>query len=911
LIGLNLNNNHLGRKGSIFVMLILISGLAVLLFIFQHGRKNILADPYKAIPLDACFIFESIDLPAFLNNLTEESSLFKELSNIKELKAFNSRLKFFSGLINRKEYSNLFEQSTSLISFHLTEKGKLIPLLTMSVPPETTLRNIRGLLTSTITGKIAEKKNGDARIFEISFPYMNGRDTVCLAFDSGIIICSTSEVLVNKAVIQKKLKTDIRTLPGFSRIMAASGKKIDKVFLVFSNISKIIRSATSEKGHRLADLVSKLAQSAEEDIYLNNGDFLLSGYTECSDSSDILYKYASFPSRSLETYKVLPAVTFLFETVLLPENDIGKSLDIQKKDSISSLGSSLKPYIGEEITRAYLKIKENKNSDNSLIIYELRNREVSETLFIDWLKRQTNSDQKKENNFITWFQPDEQTRIPVYSTPCKGLISFLVPGFAPGASDSLFAFYDKYLITGDSYSAVTRFLYDNMLKKTLANDLTFRDLEGTMPTRAGYFFYCVPAETIGYLSDFINDTVIKSLSSNISSLKKIQAAGFQFVASNGMIYNTLSVRYKEKIREESGAEWETLLDTSACIKPFFFTNHLTGAKEIFIQDYKNNAYLINSAGRLLWKVPLRERILSNVFMIDYFKNGKYQLLFSGRNNLHLLDRNGNYVERYPVRLRSPASGPLALFDYDGTRDYRLIIPGDDKLIYAYDKSGNIIKGWNQFRTTGTVKSEIKYFRISGKDYLVASDETSVYFLDRTGDARMKPKDLVTRAKGSEMRITTSVDPAFVFSSPDGTLQQVSTDGTVKKSTLRSFSGDHTFDFFDIDGDGFGEYLFIDRGILYLYDRNKTETFTRDFGSIDIGGPICFIFSSMDRKIGVFDNIKKLIYLIDKSGNTMDGFPLRGASMFSIGKFSEKSDFHLIVGGDDSFLYNYKLNTGNN
>jgi len=378
-----------------------------------------------------------------------------------------------------------------------------------------------------------------------------------------------------------------------------------------------------------------------------------------------------------------------------------------------------------------------------------------------------------------------------------------------------------------------------------------------------------------------------------------------------MIYNTLSVRYKDIIREESGAEWETLLDTSACIKPFFFTNHLTGAKEIFIQDYKNNAYLINSAGRLLWKVPLRERILSNVFMIDYFKNGKFQLLFSGRNNLHLLDRNGNYVERYPVRLRSPASGPLALFDYDGTRDYRLIIPGDDKLIYAYDKSGNIIKGWNQFRTTGTVKSEIKYFRISGKDYLVASDETSVYFLDRTGDARMKPKDLVTRTKGSEMRITTSSDPAFVFSSPDGTLQQVSTDGTVKKSTLRSFSGDHTFDFFDIDGDGFGEYLFIDRGILYLYDRNKTETFTRDFGSIDIGGPICFIFSSTDRKIGVFDNIKKLIYLIDKNGSTMDGFPLRGASMFSIGKFSEKSDFHLIVGGDDSFLYNYKLNTGNN
>ena len=71
-----------------------------------------------------------------------------------------------------------------------------------------------------------------------------------------------------------------------------------------------------------------------------------------------------------------------------------------------------------------------------------------------------------------------------------------------------------------------------------------------------------------------------------------------------------------------------------------------------------------------------------------------------------------------------------------------------------------------------------------------------------------------------------------------------------------------------------------------------------------------IINILSFKIGVFDNNNKLIYLIDKSGKTMNGFPLRGASMFSIGKFSEKSDFNLIVGGDDNFLYNYKLNIGN-
>jgi len=899
-----------GRRGSIIILLILILGIAVLLFFFQQGRKNILSDPYKAIPVDACFVLESVDLPALLNRLTEERNLFKELFNVREFNRINLRMKFLSRLINRKEYNRLFERNTSLVSFHLTERGKLIPLLAMSVPPEIRFRHIRGILTSTVTGSITEKKNRTQKVIEISYPFMGSRDTVYITFDSGILICSPSEALVNKAVKQKKLESDIRSLPGFSKIMAASGKRIDKVFLVFSNLSKIIKYVTTPgKAGGLADIVSRLAGSAEGDMYLNDGDLLLSGYTECSDSSEILYKFKSYPFGSLDTYKVLPAVTFLFETILLPESVIGKSPNSQITDSTARLAALLKPYIGEEITKAYLDMKEGKDIVNSLIIYELRNREAVEGLFTDYLKRQSDSNQNQENKFISWYQPDEQTRIPVYSTPFKGLISILVPGFAPNDSDSLFAFYDNFMITGDSYYAVTRLLYDNMLNKTLANDLTYRDFEGTMPSRAGYFFYCVPSKIIGYLSDFLNDTIIKSLNSNINSLKKLQAAGYQFTASNGMIYNTLSIRYKEEVREESGAEWETLLDTSACIKPFFFINHNTGAKEIFIQDYKNNAYLINSAGRVLWKVLLGERILSNVYMIDYYGNGKFQLLFSGRNNLHLLDRNGNYVERYPVRLRSPASGPLSLFDYDDNHDYRLIIPGDDKLIYAYDKSGNVIKGWKPFRTNGSVKSEIKYFRVSGKDYLVASDETSVYFLDRTGGVRLKLKDPVTRAKGSELRITAGSDPALVFSSPDGTLQLVSFIGTVRKIVLKRFSGDHSFDFFDIDGDGFGEYVFIDRGILYIYGHNESEIFTRDFGSAELAGPICFIFSASDRKIGVFDNAKKLIYLIDKNGNAMNGFPLRGASMFSIGKFSEKSDFHLIVGGDNSFLYNYKLNTG--
>jgi hypothetical protein len=98
--------------------------------------------------------------------------------------------------------------------------------------------------------------------------------------------------------------------------------------------------------------------------------------------------------------------------------------------------------------------------------------------------------------------------------------------------------------------------------------------------------------------------------------------------------------------------------------------------------------------------------------------------------------------------------------------------------------------------------------------------------------------------------------------------------------------------------------------MYLYDNDRSELFTRDFGSADLEGPVFFIFSASDRKIGVTDPARKLIYLVDKKGKSMEGFPLKGASVFSIGKLSERGDFRLIVGGEDNYLYNYRIETGN-
>ena len=889
----------MGKKIAIISVILLISGLAIMGYFLQQGRKNFFTDPYKTISTSACIVIETVDLKSFMNSLTTGRGLFGEMGKVRELDSFNQELKYLADQVNKENFKKLFNDGSAIISFQTDRKGNILTMLSMQVTAEIRSRHIREMLSSSGIREVTETRLNGNPVIEIPFIAGNRKDTAYISLISGLMVCTNSKRLIEGASVQAGSANDVRKVPGFSRVLMASGKNVDKIFIVFPNLPDLLKPLMTTARKEFSEKIARLAGTAGGDIYISEDGLVLSGYTESPDSSEVLYKYKSLPPREFHTYKILPSSTVLFETLILPSLRLNNKPDTSVSQEALDLAGKIKPYTGEEITRAIIDIKGRPASDNTLIIYELVNRVQVEQLFLE---------EPGAKNEILYFEPDDQVKIPVYKTSFRGLIRVLQPGFAPDFTETYFAFYDNYMIAANSYATVSRLLYDNLLNKTLVNDLTYRDFESTLPSRAGYFFFCIPSHITDYLAGFLNEDIINALKSNKSSLNKIQAAGYQFASSNGMIYNSLSVKFKEEAREESTTEWETLLDTTASIKPFFFTNHITGAKEIFVQDMRNNSYLINAAGRVLWKVPLNERIIGTIYMIDYFRNGKYQLLFSGRNYIHLLDRNGNYVERYPVKLRSPATNSMVMFDYDNNLNYRLFIAGEDKMIYSYDKTGNVVKGWKPFRTSGYVKADISYFKVSGKDYIVAADESSVYFLDRTGNKRITLKEPATKAVGSTLRLSPGSEPFVVCSSPDGTIQHIYFDGSIKKFSLKKFSDEHSFDIFDVDGDGFGEYIFIDKGILYLYNHNRSGIFTRDFESDDLGGPINFIFSSTDRKIGVFDVNRDLIYLINKNGKTMNGFPLRGASMFSIGKLSDRSGWHLIVGGTDRFLYNYKIDT---
>lgn len=139
---------------------------------------------------------------------------------------------------------------------------------------------------------------------------------------------------------------------------------------------------------------------------------------------------------------------------------------------------------------------------------------------------------------------------------------------------------------------------------------------------------------------------------------------------------------------------------------------------IVVQDEGNTIYLINDAGRILWKLALEEQINSDVWQVDLFKNGKLQYLFSTPSRMHLIDRNGNHAGHFPVTFRAKCEQGISVFDYDGRKEYRIFAPGEDRKVYLYGLDGKLVQGWNPAKADKKIVSKVEHFRVHDKDYIV-------------------------------------------------------------------------------------------------------------------------------------------------------------------------------------------------
>lgn len=375
-----------------------------------------------------------------------------------------------------------------------------------------------------------------------------------------------------------------------------------------------------------------------------------------------------------------------------------------------------------------------------------------------------------------------------------------------------------------------------------------------------YLVYCAPNLARERIRQFFNFDVSgeKDPFENFRHFSfSLERQGRQFKFRWQLVHET------EKANKDRNILWSLKLDTTCSVKVAGFLNHSTGENELLLQDDNHTLYLVNAKGVVLWKKPLNEKIRSDVFIVDAFRNKKYQALFSSRNYLHLLDRNGNYLPGYPVKLPAEATCGLSVFDYDQTRDYRLFIACKNNTIYNYALAGTKQAGFTPVRTDYEVSLPVQYVKVGLSDYLVTLDrEGKIYTFSRKGDGRIGLKNkTVANCQAFYIDATGNINSTYLVYVDDKNNSINKISFADKKELIRM---DNSVDGADIifapaNADKTMDIVFTLPDSVLGYDLNGNllvnKPLDRDLGKTgvytDESGALFFAFSAIRQELNIF------------------------------------------------------------
>ncbi len=921
------------RKLIFLISFLLIIGASIGGFFYYMSQQETSYNPINAIPVDAAMFLKINDFKDVLDHMNQENNFWQKLVRTESLSSFHAKINHLQDHIHKYDnLSSIVSKYPLYISFHKLGKKDVRSLYYINAPnllSQKLIQTFFNKLYNENQVSFSKRTYNGTNLYQAQ---ISSTKKIYYTLKKGLFIASKSSILLEKAIRQTGTDFSFLSQKGFKKVYNAAGNFVDaNIYVNYKNISEVISPLLSYPYNRVVKTGSPFGDWAEFDIKIQDNTLFLNGFTYARDSVERYTNlFKNIKPQKTDMTSVIPAnapsfLIFGITDLQTFHNNLKEYLqytssyssydyNIEKLEKTYDINliQTVNSFLGSEIGLVFSG--QNDQSTQPLMICETKSKTLTKRALTKIIEIAAKKENKDYSDYINTWSIDKSSPHKIYKMPVEDLPQLLFGSTFKDASSRYFTFYNNYLVFGNSISDLSKYLHINILQKTINNVPAYKNAAQYISSSSNFFYYLNIQHAQNFLPHFLGNTLIQELENNLDVYRSFSPIIFQFSKEGSMFYNNICIPYTTKARKQANTEWERMLDTTMNFKPFFFVNHYTKEKEIFVQDMSNTIYLINKEGRILWQRPLNEKIMSKIFMIDYYDNSKNQLLFNTKHRIHCIARNGNDVADYPIRLRSPATNGMNLFTYDNNKR-RIFIATENHRVYDYNLEGDILEGWEFKKTETDVTTKIQHFKIDTKDYIVFADNNRIYILNRRGHERIKPETFFRKAKHSRFFLdehNPKAKPRFVTTDNSGTVQYIYQNGTVEQDSIKEYSPSHYFMCKDVNTDGYKDYIYVDKNKLEVFNQNKKKLFTHSFEANITKRPDYYIFSYRNKKIGIVSDQKNKIYLFNSDGSLYDGFPLQGATRFTIGPFTpQNQNYNLVVGNNNMFLYNYSLNASSN
>ena len=369
-------------------------------------------------------------------------------------------------------------------------------------------------------------------------------------------------------------------------------------------------------------------------------------------------------------------------------------------------------------------------------------------------------------------------------------------------------------------------------------------------------------------------------------------AAFQGVAEEDFSHLHFNLQKNIPSAKQGGAKNVYTLELNSGVEnpPQWFKNHRNKGKDVVVQDKDNVLYLFSNTGKLFWKKQLPGKIIGEIHQVDLYKNSRWQLAFRTANRLMVLDRNGNVVKPFNIKLPMSSDPlPLAVFDYDNNRNYRFLI-AQDRFLFMYNNQGKRLNGFTLKKVNSKIISPPKHIRLQRKDYILISlEDNTLKIVSRTGKDRVKVKGKIAFNNNEIFSYLNT----FVTTDQEGNLIQVDTKGNKVVSPLNLAPNNR------IDATT-KTLVTLSENILNI----KGVPVELPFGSYTT--PKIFYLNNT-LYFSITDTTEEKVYMFYSNGKPVEGFPVYGKSAVDLTNSDKDKALEMVVATENNSLLIYEIN----
>lgn len=478
---------------------------------------------------------------------------------------------------------------------------------------------------------------------------------------------------------------------------------------------------------------------------------------------------------------------------------------------------------------------------------------------------------------------EDYRNVTIYNYSNPNIFNNSLSPFIINVTANNYCILDQFVVFGNSTEALENVIANYQNQTTFSSREYYKNVVSKVSTDASILQVLTPESLSHTFQQNLN-------SAKDFNFKDYKTSVLQFIYDRDFAHvNAVINKAKQNYRDQTISEvFNISLENEILNNPQFVTNHQSKQKEIIVQDINNKLHLISNNGKIIWTKQIDGAILGRVNQIDMYKNGRLQLAFATKNHVYILDRNGKDVDNFPLKFKDEITQPLAVFDYDKRKKYRLFVTQNNSVL-VYDIKGKPVKGFDFNKTKSPILTTPKHIRIGTKDYIVIKTENKLHIVSRRGKTRVTPKTSLTFSSQPVFEYkngfaTTTKDGKLVLISTNGSVQTLNTNLKPNHSIVSTTQ----------------TMVTQSDNLLNIKDK-KLELDLANYTNANL------FYINNKIYISITDTQNQKILLYDSNAELLKNFPVYGTSAIDLDQIDKDNKLEFVTKGDKNNILVYKIN----